>query len=134
MNYKTPEECGISSSNIEKFIRELEENHLFTHDVIIAKGNDIIFEKYWEPFDENFLHRQYSITKSVVALAVGFAIQDGLVDIDAPISKYFPEEAALAKSELIKNQTIREMLTMSTALLPVNWFTDSCTDRVAFYF
>lgn len=134
MNYKTPEECGISSANIEKFIRELEENRLFTHDIIIAKGNDIIFEKYWEPFDENFLHRQYSITKSIVALAVGFAIQDGLVDIDAPISKYFPEEAKLAKSELIKNQTIREMLTMSTALIPENWFSASCTDRVAFYF
>ena len=134
MNYKTPEECGISSANIEKFIRELEENRLFTHDIIIAKGNDIIFEKYWEPFDENFLHRQYSITKSIVALAVGFAIQDGLVDIDAPISKYFPEEAKLAKSELIKNQTIREMLTMSTALIPENWFSASCTDRVASYF
>ena len=134
MNYKTPEECGISSLNIENFIRELEENHLYTHNVIIAKGNDIVFEKYWEPFDEKFLHRQYSVTKSIVALAVGFAIQDGLVDIDAPISKYFPEEAALANCELIKNQTVREMMTMSTALIPANWFTDSCTDRVAFYF
>ena len=134
MNFKTPEECGISSRNVEKYIRALEEKMLITHDVIIAKGDDIIFEKYWEPFNVSFLHRQYSITKSVVALAVGFAIDDGLVSLDDPISKYFPEEVKRAKTDLIKNQTVREMLMMSTALLPDNWFKKKCADRVKFYF
>ena len=134
MNFKKPEECGISSASIEKFIKKIEEKHIFTHNLLIAKGDDVFYENYWQPFNVTVLHRQYSVTKSIVALAVGFAEQDGLVDLDAPISKYFPEEAKLAKSDLIKNQTIREMLTMSTALIPVYWFTESCTDRVAFYF
>ena len=133
MNYKKPEECGISSANIEKFIRTLEDRHIFTHNVIIAKGNDIIFEKYWKPFDDKFLHRQYSVTKSIVALAVGFAEQDGLVDLDAPISKYFPKETENAV-EPIKNQTVREMLMMETALIPEHWIRSKCKDRVQFYF
>jgi len=134
MNFKKPEECGISSANIERFIRAIEDRHLFTHNVLLARGNDIIFEKYWAPFDEKFLHRQYSVTKSIVALAVGFAEQDGLVDLDAPISRYFPEESKAAKCELIKNQTVREMLTMSTSLLAEFWIKATCKDRVKFYF
>lgn len=134
MNFKSPEECGISSANIEKFIKAIEDRRLYTHNVLIAKGDSIIFEKYWKPFDENFLHRQYSVTKSIVALAVGFAEQDGLVELDAPIYRYFPEEAALSKSELIANQTVREMLTMRTALVPQSWFKGVKDDRVKFYF
>jgi len=134
MQFRKPEECGLSSANIEKFIRAIEDRGLFTHNVVIAKGDNIVFEKYWEPFDEKFLHRQYSVTKSIVSLAVGFAEQDGLVELDAPISRYFPEEAKLAKSELIKNQTVREMLKMSTALIPDHWILKKCKDRVKFYF
>ncbi len=134
MQFKKPEECGISSANIEKLVRVLEDKHLFTHNLLIAKGDNIIFEKYWEPFDEKFLHRQYSVTKSIVALAVGFAEQDGLVDLDAPISRYFPEETKDVKCDLLKNQTVREMLTMSTSMLPQFWIGKNHPDRVKFYF
>ena len=134
INFKKPEECGISSASIERFIRTIEDRKIFTHNLIIAKGNNIIYENYWQPFNVDFLHRQYSVTKSIVALAVGFAEQDGLVDLDAPISRYFPEEAKGAKSELIKNQTVREMLTMTTSLVPRFWFADRCKDRVKYYF
>ena len=134
MNFKTPEECGISSANIEKFIRSIEDRGLFTHNVVIAKGDSIIFEKYWKPFDENFLHRQYSVTKSIVSLGVGFLEQDGLVDLDAPISRYFPEYCQYAKSKLITEQTVREMLTMRTALVPYHWFNCVEDDRVKTYF
>ena len=134
INFKKPEECGISSRNIERFIKTMEDRRLYTHNLLIAKGNDIIYENYWNPFNVAFLHRQYSVTKSIVALAVGFAEQDGLVNLDDPISKYFPEEAKVAKSELIKNQTVREMLTMTTALIPEHWIANKCKDRVNYYF
>ena len=101
---------------------------------MIAKGDSIIYEQYWQPFNSSFLHRQYSVTKSITSLAVGFAEQDGLVKLDDPISKYFPEEAKGAKSELIKKQTVREMLMMTTSLIPGHWINDKCTDRVKYYF
>ena len=134
INYKKPEECGISSGSIEHFIKKLEDRHLYTHNLLIAKGDSIIYEQYWQPFDSSFLHRQYSVTKSITSLAVGFAEQDGLIRLDDPISKYFPEEAKGAKSELIKNQTVREMLMMTTSLIPGHWINDKCKDRVKYYF
>ena len=74
--YVTPESVGIHSENIRKFIERLEEKHLATHSLILAKGNQIFFENYWEPFNKEFLHRMYSVSKSFVAISVGFLEQD----------------------------------------------------------
>lgn len=80
MKYVTPESVGICSNNIKEFICRLEERGLATHNVILARGNNIFFEKYWAPFHKDFMHRMYSVTKSFVALAIGFLEQDGLID------------------------------------------------------
>lgn len=132
--YTTPEKVGISSENVEKFLRRLEENQASTHSLIFARGNEIFFEKYWEPFHGEFLHRMYSVTKSFVSIAIGFLEQDGLIHLDEPISKYFPKELENQTDENMVNQTIRHMLMMSTAKPPQRWFTARTDDRVRFYF
>ena len=62
--YTTPEKKGISSQDIEKYIRLLESRRLCTHDMIIMRGDEIVFEHYWKPFDKDFSHRMYSVSKS----------------------------------------------------------------------
>lgn len=134
MNFATPESKGISSRHIQEYIEYLEESRCSTHSVIIMQGGDIVFEKYWAPFHKDFMHRQYSASKSFVAIAVGFAIQDGLLDLDDPMIKHFPEELKNQKDENMRNQTVRHMLMMSTAKLTYPWFAARTDDRVAFYF
>ncbi|MBQ7340644.1 MAG: serine hydrolase [Oscillospiraceae bacterium] len=130
----TPEQRGIPSESIHKYIKYLEGHRFATHNVIIMRGDDIVFEKYWAPFHKDFLHRIYSATKSFTAIAVGFAVQDGLLELDAPMIKYFPEELKNQASEDMKNQTVRHMLMMSTAKLSQPWFAARTDDRVKFYF
>ena len=50
MKTVTPESMGISSKDIMDYINLLEEYQLATHDVIIARGDSIIYEQYWAPF------------------------------------------------------------------------------------
>ena len=134
MLYSTPEKEGISSANIQAFLQVLEDAQLPMHDVIICRHGKIVFEKYWAPFHKDYLHRMYSVTKSFVSLAIGFLEQDGLVDLDAPISRYFPEETRKTVDPNKRNQTVRHMLMMSTARVNVNWFEGRADDRVQFYF
>ena len=134
MNYATPESCGISSADIEEYIRALEAKKLVTHDIIITKGDNLVFETYWKPFDEKFLHRMYSVTKSIVAIAVGFAEQDGLLSLDDTMEMHFPEEIKDQPDENMRKQTVRDMLTMTTAKLAGNWFRARHPDRVQYYF
>lgn len=134
MNYSIPEKEGIKSSHIQKYIEVLEEAQLSTHDIIIMRHGNIIFENYWKPFNRDFQHRMYSVTKSFVAIAIGFLEQDGLIKLDDAIIKYFPDELKNQTDENMKNQTIRHMLMMSTAKPERGWFAAKPQDRVRFYF
>lgn len=134
MKHISPEKAGVRSTNVQKFIEFLEKNQLSTHDVILSRGNEIFFEKYWEPFGPDFLHRMYSVSKSFVSLAIGFLEQEGRLDLDAPVSRYFPDELKNQTDENMRNTTIRHMLMMSTAKPGQGWFTARTDDRVRFYF
>jgi len=134
LQHTSPESVGIRSSDIEKYIKHIESKNYITHDIIIMRHGKIVFEKYWEPFHHDFLHRMYSVTKSFVSLAIGFLQQDGMIDLDDKIAKYFPDEIKNQTDENMKNQTIRHMLMMSTAKSPRGWFTARTDDRVRFYF
>ena len=132
--YKTPEKMGIASGNIEKYLRKLEARRLSTHDVIIMRGENIVFENYWQPFDKDFMHRMYSVSKSILSIAVGFAIQEGYFALDDKITDLLPEDTAIVTDENMRGVTVRDMLMMSTAKTPEEWFSPRHPDRVKFYF
>lgn len=112
--YVSPESVGISSESIKKYVGILEKNHLSTHNIIMMRHGKVFYENYWKPFNKDFLHRMYSITKSFVGIAVGFMEQDGLIDLDAPMVSYLDESISASSFDNIKKQTIRNMLMMST--------------------
>ncbi len=136
MKYASPESRGISTASIKKYISHLERAGLSTHSLIIARGSDIVLERYWAPFNSDFLHRMYSVTKSFVAIAIGFLQDEGRISLDDPISVYFPTECSKNPDENVKKQRIRDMLAMSTALTPsaFGWFERKPADRVSDYF
>ena len=134
MQYSSPEKAGVSSANVQKFIEFLEKNQLSTHNVILSRGDEIFFEKYWSPFHPGFLHRMYSVSKSFVSLAIGFLEQEGKLDLDESICTYFPEEMEKQQDENFRNMTLRHMLMMSTAKPCQDWFAARIPDRVRYYF
>ncbi|MBQ2766158.1 MAG: beta-lactamase family protein [Clostridia bacterium] len=130
----TPERAGIDSAHIRAFMETLEKHDLATHSIIIARGGKILFEHYIAPFHKDFCHRIYSSTKSFTSIAVGFAEQDGLLNINDKLCKYFPKESEGVTNPDILDLTIRNLLMMRTAGRPSNWFDARVDDRVAHYF
>ncbi len=127
-----PEDIGLSSAHVLAFYKELEEKGLSTHSVVMARGDYIFSECYYAPFHKDFLHRMYSVSKSFVSVAIGFCEQDGLLSLDDPISKYFPEYRSKLPEEA---QTVREMLKMETAVENgIYWFKAGCSNRTELYF
>lgn len=134
MSKLSPENQGVRSKNIEMYLKILEEARLSMHSMLLERNGRLIFEHYWKPFNADLPHRMYSVTKSFVGVAVGFLEQDGLVSLDDRILKYFPEEEIFVKDEEMKRQTVRHMLTMTTARFGGNWFNAKPVDRVHYYF
>lgn len=133
----TPEQAGISSDNVRRFILRLEEMGASTHQLIMMKDGKIFAEEYWAPFHKDFLHRMYSQTKSYVGIAIGLALDDGFIrSLDDKIIEYFPEKLpAEGVNEHLSNLTIRQMLTMNTAgTSRLTWFVAGNPDRTNLYF
>lgn len=132
----TPEQVGVASENIQKYMKVLERAQLSIHDVIMIRHGKVFFEKYWEPFHADYLHRMYSVTKSFVSIAMGFLEQEGRIDLDAPAVSYLDPEMSKACFDTIKRQTIRDMLMMSTGITPQAhwWFGRKKPDRLKDYF
>lgn len=129
----SPEKAGISSEKIQRFVETLNSYNINTHSLIMARGNNIFAESYYEPYNKNYLHRMYSVSKSFVAIAVGLAEQEGLLSLDDNFLDYFPEYINENIDDKYRKTTIREMLTMRSCMAKcaVWWGGD---DRAKSYF
>ena len=93
--------------------------------IVVVRHGVLVYERYFDypnhlSFDATIKHVSYSMTKSVVSLLVGIALDRGWIrDLDAPIFSYFPEYADLRTPEK-HHITLRNLLTMSSGLTPSN--------------
>ena len=103
----------ISSEWIYKFYKELEKNGIENHGLLIEQGGEILFEEYAYPYCADMPHTLFSVTKSVVSTAAGFAIDEGLVSLNTKILSVFPEYEACESDEW-DSVTLRSVLTMQS--------------------
>jgi len=132
-NKISPEKAGIPSRNILDFINTLNSYSINTHSIIMAIGNNIIAETYYNPYNKDTLHRMYSVSKSFVAVAIGLAEQEGLLTLDDKFTDYFPEYQNQNIDKKYRETTIRDMLTMRSCMAKYSpwWETE---DRAKAYF
>lgn len=115
MRRSTPEREGIPSGAIEKYMRALADANIAMHSVMVVRHRRIVFESYWKPFDENFRHRLYSCSKSIVSMAIGYLADKGLIDLDDRCVKYFDGKiAGRTIDPLLEETTIRDLLRMAS--------------------
>lgn len=99
------------------------------HAVLVARGGKLVFERYFKgsdeingrrvesvAFDADTLHNIKSATKSVASLALGIAIDRGLIrSVNEPIFSFFPELSDLRSPEKDRIQLVHA-LTMTMGL------------------
>jgi CubicO group peptidase (beta-lactamase class C family) len=103
------------------------------HAVLVARGSKLVFERYFRGSDEvpdriygsrvvdvtfgaDTLHNMKSVSKSVASLALGIAIDRGLIgSVNEPIFSFFPEFQDLRSPEKERIQLVH-VLTMSMGL------------------
>ncbi len=127
-----PEAVGVSNTAINRFFEALDALPIEMHSVIMMRRGKILLERYFEPYDKNMLHRMYSITKTFVGLAIGCLADEGKIDLDSPITEYFPEYPT--PYEYIKETTVRDMLMMRTAHKKTTYKLDMTKNWVESFF
>jgi len=61
------------------------------HSLMVVRHGQVVAERWWAPYDAATPHQLYSLSKSFTSTALGFAVAEGLVDLDATVLSYFPE-------------------------------------------
>jgi len=81
---------------------------------IIAQNDTIVFEKYYNGFDQTQSTNIQSVTKSVISALVGIAIREGYIKgVDQKLSEFFPAYFPREDDPLKNDLTLRHLLTMS---------------------
>src|SRR5580698_8043830 len=86
--------------------------------VLVARRDQLIFERYFDPNGADALRNTRSATKTVTGMLVGIAIDRGLLPgVDAKVLDYFPDKQPLAYPDARKAKiSIEDFLTMSSLL------------------
>lgn len=120
----SPEQQGFDPTRLCAMGQGVADGKLANVDsIVVVRHGVLVYERYFflsgptGSFDPATVkHRGNSLTKSVVSLLVGIAVDRGLIkDLDASIFSYFPEYADLRSPEKDRI-TLRSLLTMSDGL------------------
>lgn len=112
----TPESCGIDSNDLIRFIENMEDmpETKETHGFMLLRFGKLLAEGWFSPYTEDMPHVLFSDTKTFIQIAIGFMVQEGLIDIEDKIADYFADKITYKSSEHNRNLTIRHLLMMAT--------------------
>jgi CubicO group peptidase (beta-lactamase class C family) len=135
-NISTPESTGFDAPALCQILTKAGSGRENIHSVLVVRHDRLIEEFYrqgrdysidrlfglWRPFSTHVrfspttLHDVRSISKSIVALLVGIAQQNGKISsLSTPILQFYPEHLDLRSPQ--KNAiTLEHLLTMSSGL------------------
>ena len=110
----SPESAGIPSRAILNFLQRIDAERICMHGFLLVRHNKIAAEGYWAPWTAERTHRIYSVSKSLVALAVGMMIDEGRLTLDDQVAEYFPDKLPAELHPWLAAATVRDLLTMAT--------------------
>lgn len=98
-------------SNFEDLIKKEYSN---IAGIVIIKDELLIYEKYFYGYTKEDVLHVASVTKSIISVLIGIAIDKGYIkNIDQKVLEFFPEYTIRRGEKTIQNVTIKNLLTMT---------------------
>lgn len=83
------------------------------YSIMAVDHGKVVFEQWYDGQNSENTFEVYSISKTVLALAAGFAVEEGLITVDDKVIDYFPERLPENVSDTLAAMKIRHLLTMT---------------------
>ena len=114
----TPEAEGVDSALLNHFYHKITTlPDVDIHHMMVLRHGKVIGELHAAPYRATDLHTLYSSSKTVTALAVGLAVDDGLLSVDDKVSKYLRDKMPATLSPALDSLTVRNILMMASGRL-----------------
>lgn len=105
---------AVTADRLKAFISTAEATGIELHALIVHQAGEPLFENYWWPRAPGTLHAMHSSTKSFTGIAVGLAVEEGRLSLDARVVSFFPDFELGDNSTNLSLMTVRDLLTMRT--------------------
>lgn len=109
----TPSAQGLDAAGLRDFVVALEVEGLAPHSVMVARHGQVVAEGWWHPYAADRPALVYSLSKTVTATAVGVLVDEGRLDLDAPVLGFFPEIDAGEVAPLWAEVLVKHCLSMT---------------------
>lgn len=108
-----PYEVGIDAKALCRALEKIDVPENGTHAFMVLRHGKVAAEAYWAPYAAEKKHCLFSVSKSFTCMAVGFAVQEGLLSVDDKVISFFPEHFVAPPCENMQKITVKHCLTMT---------------------
>ena len=82
--------------------------------MVIFKDGQSVYENYYNGYTKANRFHIFSVTKSIVSILLGIALDRGYIDsVEQKVLEFYPEYTVKRGEKTIQSITIRDMLTMT---------------------
>ncbi|MEM6377883.1 MAG: serine hydrolase, partial [Bacteroidota bacterium] len=116
--YITWEKAGFRQDSIEQLLALIGDTRAKDfRGLVVIKDDKMVVEEYYNTFWRTHIHDIRSAGKSVTAILLGVALQEGLIDnLDQSVDEFFPKEKYPFLNPDYKHITLRHLLDMVSGL------------------
>lgn len=104
---------GVDASGIGAFL-DAAAADAELHSLMVVRHGHVVAEGWWAPYAPDQVQLTYSLSKSFTATALGLAVGEGLVDLDATLLSYFEEYAAEVTDARSRSMRVRDAAAMAS--------------------
>lgn len=100
---------------VEGFVKDMEKmegDEL--HSLMILQHGKVLSESWHNGWNKDMRHTLFSATKTFTATAVGFAVDEGKLNVTDKVISFFPDKLPQQISPELQKLEVRHLLTMST--------------------
>lgn len=109
----SPTDVGLAPEMLEQVDRLLVTEQPGTYSLLVGRHGRLVFERYYHGYDQDALFEVRSVTKSVLSLLVGCAIDDGLLSLADTLGYLIPERLPASALERVGEITVEHLLAMT---------------------
>lgn len=82
--------------------------------MVIRKDGETVYENYYNGFTADNRIHVFSVTKSILSILIGIALDKGYIEsVDQKVLEFFPEYTVKRGEKTIQNITLKHLLTMT---------------------
>lgn len=98
--------------SIHTLLDHIERDHIEIHNLILSRGDKIIFCGEWKPYDIHTPYIIHSLTKIFTNTAIGFAMYEGKIRMSDTVVDFFPEYFQTDYDRRYERMTVESLIRM----------------------